>query len=371
MVGALSAPVRHIKYDDSAKRVNFRRFTSYNSQSGHSGITGTSPEPRKAMQPNWVGIMYDASHPQVGHTVPVRGFAVILHESDYLDLIARHTALDQSDYSTYLADLYCRMVAARQANKQVLIGPFLTDQSESYAEAIGEPAASARALRAYDDFVARVGPHTQIWAGEPISQVVTHLREATDIRADQARLLPLLKHAADLHSDPQRAADEALTTSAQLVALLLKRTTQGHHTLTCAIQLPHEHVSYALEVVRTKDVVAFPDGGPEQLLCAALATAHLADHPATLTLHSHPLAPHSSAIQEATTQPQEPLTPPHRPDPATIRAWRLIAGSATPLTASQASDLARTTPTISRPAATQPEPSAQYADAFPVTTQPP
>lgn len=316
--------------------------------------------------------MHGTSYPQTDHALRIRGFAVILHESDYLDLIARHTALNQGDYSTYLADLYCRMVAARQADKHVLIGPFLTDQYESYAEAIGEPATSTRALRAYDGFVARVGPHTRAWTGEPISQVVTDLREATDTRADQVRLLPLLRQAADLHPDPRRAADEALTTAAQLVAPLLKRTEPGHHTLTCTMQLPHEQIiSYALPVVRTKDMVAFPDGAPEQLLCAALATAHLADYPSTLTLHSHPFASHARAIQEPAAQTQDPPTPPtHHSKPATIRAWRLTAGRAVPLTASQASDLARTTPTNDNPTA-PPKPSTQYADAFPITTQPP
>jgi hypothetical protein len=315
--------------------------------------------------------MHKTGNPPLDHGVRVRGFAVILHESDYLDLIARHRALNQGDYATYLADLYCRMSAARQADKQVLIGPFLTDQYESYCEAIGVPVASAQALRAYDDFVARVGPYTQPWAGEPISRVVADLREATDTQADQARLLPLLKEAADQHPDPQRAADEALTTAAQLFAPLLKHTEPGHHTLTCTLQLPHQHISYALPVVRASDIVAFPDGGPEQLLCATLATAQLADRPATLTLHSHPLTAHVIASQPAPAQdhgPPDPQT--RRPDPVTIRAWHLAAGRAIPLTASQAFDLAHThSPTGHR--AILPEPGAQYIDAFPLTDQPP
>lgn len=144
--------------------------------------------------------MRRTSYPQAEHATYVRGFAVILHESDYLDLIARHTALSQGEYSAYLADLYCRMSAAHQAGKQILIGPFLADQYESYAEAIGEPAASARALRAYDDFVARAGPHTQVWTGEPISHVVTDLLKETDAHADRTRPLPRLKQVVDLRS---------------------------------------------------------------------------------------------------------------------------------------------------------------------------
>lgn len=311
--------------------------------------------------------MRRTGYPPTDHAVRVCGFAVILHESDYLDLIARHNVLNQGEYSSYLADLYCRMNAARQADKQVLIGPFLTDQYESYAEAIGEPAASTRALRSYDDFVARVGPYTQTWNGESISSVVAVLREATDTQADQARLLPLLKDAADLHQDPHRSADEALTTAAHVFVQLLKRTEPGHHTLTCTVQLPHEHISYALPVMRASDVVAFPDGGPEQLLCAALATAQLAHRPATLTLHSHeiPAQDHHP--------PGLPLhcLDPAIPDPPTIRAWRLTAGRAIPLTASQAFDLTRTAPATHH-RILHTEPTAQYADAFPLgDDQPP
>jgi hypothetical protein len=315
--------------------------------------------------------MRRTGYPPPDHAVRVRGFAVILHESDYLDLIARHSALNQGDYSTYLADLYCRMRSAKQAGKQVLVGPFLTDQYESYAEAIGEQAATAQALRAYDDFVARVGPYTQPWTGEPINRVVAKLREATDIRTDQARLLPLLKQATDLHPDPQRAANEALSTAAQLFAPILKRTEPGHHTLTCVVHLPNKHIAYALPVVRSGDIVAFPDGGPEQLLCATLAIAQLADRPATLTLRSHRLTAHAKAHRQIPGQAHNPSSTslPH-PDPVTIRAWRLCAGRAIPLTASQTLALARTDPTTGQHVI-PPEPGAQYADAFTLSSQPP
>lgn len=309
--------------------------------------------------------MRTTGNPSADHAARVRGFAVILHEPEYHDLIARHNALSQRDYATYLADLYSRMSAARAADIQVLIGPFLTDQYESYAEAIGAPASSARALRAYDDFVARVGPHTRAWTGEPISRVVSDLREATDTSADQAKLLPLLKQAADLHPDPQRAAGEALETATELFAPLLKHTKPGHHTLTCTVQLPREHISYALPVVRTQDIVAFPDGGPEQLLFVAVATAHLADRPATLILRSRHLTAHAKASQE----PNQQDRPRQHPDQFTVRAWRLKAGRAIPLTATQTFDLACTD--LISGERIPPEPGAQYADAFTLTAQPP
>lgn len=306
--------------------------------------------------------MSRTGYPSTDHAVLVCGFAVILHEAEYLDLITRHTALSQGDYGTYLADLHHRMSAARHAGKRVLVGPFLTDQYESYAEAIGESACNAQALRAYDDFVARTGLHTRTWNGEPIGHVVAALREATDTSADQARLLPLLKQAADRHTDPQHAVSEALDTATEIIAPLLKRTELGHHTLTCVIQFPRELATYVLPVVRTRDLVAFPDGGPEQLLCAALATTQLADHPATLILRSRNLTMHARSNQE-------PNVAGNHPDPLTIRAWRLATGRAIPLTAAQAFGLVCTDPVSGQPL--PPEPGAQYEDAFALTDQPP
>jgi hypothetical protein len=306
--------------------------------------------------------MIRTGYPPTDHAMLVRGFAVILHEAEYLDLITRHTALIQGDYGTYLADLHRRMSAAHRSGKRVLIGPFLTDQYESYAEAIGESPCSDQALRAYDDFVARIGAHTRVWNGEPIGHVVADLREATDTSADQAALLPLLRQAASRHTDPQRAAGEALTTATGIFAPLLKRTKPGHHTLTCAIQFPRELISYVLPVVRAKDLVAFPDGGPEQLLCVALATAQLANYPAVLILRSRNLTTHAEPTQESHDTNDHP-------DPLVIRAWRLAAGRAIPLSAAQAFDLVRTDPVSGQPR--PPEPDARYEDAFALTDQPP
>jgi hypothetical protein len=309
--------------------------------------------------------MRQTEYPPPEHSVRVRGFAVILHEAEYLDLVARHSGLDRGDYEAYLAGMHRRMAAAREAGRRVLIGPFLTDQYESYAEAIGEPPCSGQALRAYNDFVARIGPHTAVWAGESMNRVVARLRAATDTSADQAKLLPLLKQAADLHADPQRAASQALDSATEVFAPLLRRTEPGHHTLTCVVQFPRERISYVLPVVRTEELVAFPDGGPEQLLWAALATAHLAERPATLVLRSRDLtAPAPPAAPE-----RDPVPRPDRPEPVTIRAWRLDAGRALPLSAAQAFALACTDPATGEPV--PPEPAARYADAFPIERQAP
>jgi hypothetical protein len=307
-----------------------------------------------------VNTLRTTGYPSPEHTAQIRGFAVILHESEYLDLIARHTALDRGDYEAYLAGIHRRMASARRTGKQVLVGPFLTDQYESYADAIGEPPCSFETLRSYDDFVARIGPHTITWAGEPISSVLAHLRGATDTSTDEAKLLPLLKQAADLHVDPQRAASQALDAATEIFAPLLKHTEPGHHTLTCVVQFPRERVSYELPVMRTSELVAFPDGGPEQLLWAALATAQLSERPATLILRSRRLTAHTPAAQKRHSRHPESLT---------VRAWRLSAGRAIPLTAAQAFALACTDPATGDPV--PPEPGACYEDAFPLGRQAP
>lgn len=289
--------------------------------------------------------------------VRVRGFAVIVHQCDYLDLVSRHPDLNRGDYGTYLADLQSRMAAAHQIGRQVLVGPFLPDQYESYAEAIGEPAGLPQTVRSYDDFVARIGPHTRLWEGEPIGRVVAQLRASTDTRADQATLLPLLKQAAELHSDPQQAVSRALDTATAVFAPLTRRAEPGHHTLTCSVRLPEDQVSYVLPIVRTKELVAFPDDGPEQLLWAAMAIAQLAERPATLVLRTRPLAQNLAELADSAQSPGR------RPGALTVRTWRLVAGQAVPLTAGQAFAFACTDPSDGQPV--PPEWGADYADAFP------
>ena len=53
----------------------------------------------------------------------------------------------------------------------------------------------------------------------------------------------------------------------------------------------------------------------------------------------------------------------------TVRAWRLAAGRALPLTAAQAFALVCTDPITGEPI--PPEPGARYADAFPIERPPP
>ena len=123
-----------------------------------------------------------AGRPAAGRADRVAGFAVVLGEPDYRDLAARRPSLlpHRCDgYPAYLAHAHRRLAAAYDDGKLVLIGPFLPDQYESYAEAIGMPPGGLRALRAYHDYVARAGPHTRAWTGEPIKEVVARLRAVT------------------------------------------------------------------------------------------------------------------------------------------------------------------------------------------------
>ena len=84
-----------------------------------------------------------------------------------------------------------------------------------------------------------------------------------------------------------------------------------------------------------------------------------------------PIVPVFTVPAEASQEPNQPGPPigSRHPDPLTLRAWRLAAGRAIPLTAAQAFDLACTD--SARSQHTPPEPGAQYAAAFPITGQPP
>lgn len=313
------------------------------------------------------GTSYPSEAERVVHT---RGFAILVHQSDYLDLITRHPELHQGNYGTYLADIHDQMKAARQIGHQVLVGPFLPDQYESYAEAIGEPAGLRHTVRSYDDFVARLGPHTRLWEGEPMGRLVALLRASTDNRANQAKLLPLLKQAAELHSQPELALDRALDTAAAVVSPLLRRAEPGHHTLTCDVQMAEDLIDYVLPVVRTKELVAFPDDGSERLLWAAMAIAQLAARSATLVLRTRPLvqeqagraATTGAATAQASARSPDRWTTGRRSAPLLVRMWRLDAGQAVALTAGQAFAIACIDPRDGQ--IVPPEPCAEYVDAF-------
>lgn len=127
---------------------------------------------------------------QTGTKTSARGFAVIVNECDFLDLILLHRALRRLDYRAYLADLWRRMAVARQLGRRVLIGPFLIDQHVSFADRIGAPPFGTLALRAFDDFVVQTSAHTREWRGEPMDRVISRLRAAEDLTGTSGRSPP-------------------------------------------------------------------------------------------------------------------------------------------------------------------------------------
>src|SRR5947209_11514255 len=106
----------------------------------------------------------------------VRGFAVVLHEADFHELIFFCRSLQRLDYLAYLAIAWRRMTLVRQAGWQVLVSPFLIDQHISYADRIGVPPFSPLALRAFDSFITQTCPHAREWRGEPIERFISDLR---------------------------------------------------------------------------------------------------------------------------------------------------------------------------------------------------
>jgi len=113
----------------------------------------------------------------------VRGFAVILHECDFRELILLQRTAGLLDYKGYLETLWRRMTLLRQAGLRVLVGPFLIDQHISFADRIGAAPFSPLAMRAFDAFVTRTCPHTREWCGEPMSRFVVDLRTAASATA--------------------------------------------------------------------------------------------------------------------------------------------------------------------------------------------
>lgn len=120
---------------------------------------------------------------------PARGFAVILHESDFLDVRFR-SALHRLDYHAYLIGLWQRMALARRAGMRVLIGPFLIDQHISFADRLDLAPFGTLALRKFDDFVTRTCPHTRDWRGEPPDFALPDLRAAVTAATASGRAPP-------------------------------------------------------------------------------------------------------------------------------------------------------------------------------------
>ncbi|MBS2964262.1 hypothetical protein KGA66_14475 [Actinocrinis puniceicyclus] len=118
-----------------------------------------------------------------------RGFAIVLDESEYLELIPRQGELTEPEYGAYLAAIQRRMSAARRGGARVLVGPFRADQHVSYAERIGAQPFGTIALRAFDDYVVRTYPGARQWGGEPIGRVVADLRAA-----ERAEMRPIRAH---------------------------------------------------------------------------------------------------------------------------------------------------------------------------------
>ncbi len=123
-----------------------------------------------------------------------RGFAVVLHEADFRELIFLCRAMQSLDYLAYLASLWRRMSLLRQEGLRVLVGPFLIDQHISYSDRVGAPPFSPVALRAFDCFVTQTCPHTREWRGEPIDRFISNLRAAEG--TDAASRAPPLPHIA-------------------------------------------------------------------------------------------------------------------------------------------------------------------------------
>jgi hypothetical protein len=112
------------------------------------------------------------------------GFAVILTEEEYYNLAARHAIFKHRGYPHYLASVAERIAAAHRTGRHVLVGPLLPDQYEGFADMLGLAPDTLQAVQAYNDFVARLGPYTVRWIGQPLPRLLASWRTGISGSAD-------------------------------------------------------------------------------------------------------------------------------------------------------------------------------------------
>ena len=284
----------------------------------------------------------------------ITGIAILADEDEWRALAEQNPLFEFKSYQSYLIDIERRMRAAARAGRQVLVGPLMPDQFETRADAAGLPRDSPRALKEYERFVAELGPLTRPWTGEPITQVLEHLRAHVRAESLQAAALPTLSNAADLHENPHEAAQRAMSQAAHILMAIADGAGDGQHELHTHVTHPEGDLDYTLPYSRCGKVLAFPDDGGEQMTVVLLAIASLAERPGTLTLRS---SPHPAFF------------PPRRkpkPNPTPAAAPTTASGAAAPAPTS-ASDAASARGTAATPAAPDPTPTPDSSPAFGTT----
>ncbi|HWG28693.1 hypothetical protein [Actinospica sp.] len=271
----------------------------------------------------------------------VTGIAILADEDEWRALAEQNPLFEFKSYQSYLVDIERRLRAAARAGRQVLVGPLMPDQFETRADAAGLPRDSPRALKEYERFVAELGPLTRPWTGEPITQVLEHLRAHVRAETLQAAAMPTLYSAADLHENPHEAAQRAMSQAAHILMAIADGAGDGQHDLHIHVTHPEGDLDYTLPYSRCGKVIAFPDDGGEQMTVVLLAIASLAERPGTLTLRSrsHP------AFFPPRRKPKAKDSPSATPAAATPAAH-----GATPAAARPAAALGTTPASASAPA---------------------
>ena len=296
----------------------------------------------------------------------VTGIAVLADELEWRALAEENPLFEFEDYESYLADVEKRMRAAERAGRQVMVGPLMPDQFETRADAAGIPRESPRALKEYEKFVADLGPLTWPWTGEPITQVLEHLRAHVRAETLQAQAMPALAAAAALHEDPDEAAQSAMSQAAHIFMALADGCGDGQHDLRISVSHPEGELEYALPYTRCGKVIAFPDDGGEQMVVVLLSIASLAERPGTVLLRSRAelgfFPPRRRPKDKPATAIAATSDPPARRE-STLRGWRLGGRLPQPLSEGQLFALACTGPG-GEPA--PPEPGTRFRAAFPL-----
>ena len=306
----------------------------------------------------------------------VTGIAVLADELEWQALAEVNPLFEYKDYRSYLVNVERRMRAAARAGRQVLVGPLMPDQFETRADAAGLPRDSPRALKEYERFVAELGPLTRPWTGEPIVQVLEHLRAHVRAETLQTRAMPTLAAAATLHENPDAAAQAAMSQAAHVFMAVADGSGDGQHEVRIRVSHAEGDLEYTLPYSRCGKVLAFPDDGGEQMAIVLLAIASLAERPGSMVVRSRPQLAFFPPRRRPKDKPAAPtsraedanvpdaVAPDSPANESILRGWRLGGAIPQPMSEGQLFAFSCTNPN-GEPV--PPERGTRFRAAFPVS----
>jgi hypothetical protein len=302
----------------------------------------------------------------------VTGIAVVVDELEWRALAEGNALFEAEDYEAYLTEIERRMTVAARAGRQVMVGPLMPDHFETRTDAAGLARDSPKALKEYERFVADLGPLTRPWLGEPISRILEQIRAHVRAETLQTHAMPALAAAASMHSEPDLAAQRAMSRAAHVFMALIEDGGDGRHELRITVHAEEGKLDYTLLYTRCAKVIAFPDDGGEHMVVVLLSIANLAERPGTVLLRSRPQTAFFPGRRKPKARPTS--TDSRRRDSAaggddwehhesTLRGWRLSGDLPQPMSEGQLFSFVCTGPGGDP---VPPEPGTRFRAGFPL-----